>query len=140
MAEHRPAHVEQHMLCGDADHRLLHIAGAVVDEDGDGEGGGAPDEDAVIGDAAGHAAVDGGADDERDRELRRREDQHGDDRDDHLAAIGRDEAPDAADDLRIVDRAEDFLLLAMRADDGAGGTWRACDHGLFRTEAHSAAP
>ena len=37
--EHRPAHVEEHVLGGLADHGLLDVAGGEVDQDRDGEGG-----------------------------------------------------------------------------------------------------
>jgi hypothetical protein len=50
--EHGPAHVEQHVLGHLADHHFLQVAGAVVDEDHDGEGYDRPGSTAVSAPAA----------------------------------------------------------------------------------------
>ena len=120
MGEHRLANVEQHVL-GDPPHQLfLREAGQEVDEDRHGKGQDRPDEGASpVGDQK--ALVDRGTDDDRDRQLRQREDQDRNHRDYQLSAIRPNKDPDAAHDIGVEDTAEHLFLDAVRTDYGARG-------------------
>ena len=135
MGEHGAAKVEDHVLADMPHQPVLHVVGAVADQDHEPERGGGKLQLHDVAALGEDRVIDRMADDQRDRELGARKHQHGTHGKQEPPHVGPDEDGEAACDTAVVGRAEYLLVAAdLRADDGTRRPGRLCGG------AHSAAP
>ena len=121
LGKHGAAHVEQHVF-GHLPHLgFLHPGGGEIKQDRQCKRANGPEQ--AIGVAARHqGGVDGIADYQWNGQLSNGENQHRDDREIDLVAIGMHEGPDAPHRLWVIGLAEDLFLNSVAAHRGTGRT------------------